>query len=264
MILPGLWRDLAQRAERVRNLAMRTVFRRFASINEFEAKISSQNGEDGIIAELFRRIGTTNRFFVEFGASDGRECNTAALARAGWSGVMLEGDDDRYARLVRSYAPLPSVKTVHTYVTVENIVSLFETLGIPQRFDLLSIDVDGNDYWLWKALHAYHPRVVVIEYNAEFPPPQRWVMRYNPDHRWDKTTYYGASLASLAALGETQGYMLLGTDSMGVNAFFVAADQSAKARFPNRPPLSLYHAARYRGANGEIGHARGSGPFVEI
>ncbi len=93
-----------------------------------------------------------------------------------------------------------------------------------RRFDLLSIDVDLNTYWLCKAITNYEPRVVVVEYNALFPPPVEWVVRYDPMSAWDGTCYFGASLKSLENLGTLKGYRLVGCDVTGVNAFFVRQD----------------------------------------
>jgi len=264
VILPGLWRDLAERYEKARNWTMRTVLRRFADINEFERRAASQNGEDGIIAEIFRRVGTTNRYFVEFGVGDGHECNTASLASSGWSGLMLEGDPADAARLAERYASYGSIQTARAFITAENIASVFESHGVPKEFDLLSIDIDGNDYWVWRALEGYAPRVVVIEYNAAYHPPRRWVMRYNPDHRWDKTTYYGASIASLEALGRKLGYALLGSDVTGVNAFFVRRDLRRASGFRALDPARAYHAPAYYGIHHQIGHVPGDGPSEEI
>ena len=224
------------------------------SINAYERKRSSQNGEDGILEEIFRRIGTRTPFFVEFGVEDGRECNTAALVRAGWNGMMIEGDPDKFAALAVTYADAPAVRLVNAYVSAENIASLFAANGVPVELDLLSIDIDGNDYWVWEALAAYRPRVVVIEYNATHPPPERWVMAYNPAHRWGDDTYYGAGLASLEALGAQLGYALIGTDVRGVNAFFVRDDVLPAARFPRRTAAEAYHPPT-------VGHRPGDGPF---
>jgi hypothetical protein len=264
VILPGLWRDLSERTERARNLLMRTVFSRFASINEFEHRVTSQNGEDGIIAEIFRRIRTTNRYFVEFGVQDGAECNTAQLALAGWSGLLIEGDPVLQARLATRYENNTTVKTVQEFITAENIASVFERNGVPASFDLLSIDIDGNDYWVWRALRDYRPRVVVIEYNAAYPPPRRWVMQYRPDHRWDKSTYYGASLASITALAQDAGYALLGTEVTGVNAFFIREDERRVSGFPALDAQRGFHAPAYHGIHSQLGHVPREGPFVEI
>jgi len=224
------------------------------TINAYERRRSSQNGEDGILHEIFRRIGTTTPFFVEFGVEDGRECNTAALVRAGWQGLMIEGDPAKFRALSANYADAAGLRVVNAYVTAENIATLLAANGVPRELDLLSIDIDGNDYWLWEALAAYRPRVVAIEYNGAHPPPERWVMTYNPGHRWGDDTYYGASLASLAALGARLGYALIGTDSRGINAFFVRDDVLAAARFPRRTPAEAYHP-------NAVGHRPGTGPF---
>lgn len=264
MILPGLWRDLAERCERARNMLMRTIFRRFASINEFEARTSSQNGEDGILAEISRRLHIGPGFFVEFGVQDGSICNTALLAANGWSGVYIEGDEAFAERLAKRYASSTSVKTIQRFVTAENIADIFAGAGIPKEFDVLSIDIDGNDYWVWRALSGYMPRVVVIEYNAEHPPPERWVMTYNPAHRWDKTTYYGASLASYTALAESKGYALVGTEKTGVNAFFVRKDLIKAAGFRALSAADGYHPVGYYGIDNKLGHIKRDGPFDEI
>jgi hypothetical protein len=224
------------------------------TINRYERKWSSQNGEDGILHEIFRRIGATAPFFVEFGVEDGRECNTAALVRAGWNGMMIEGDPQKFAALSVTYADAPAVRLVNAYVTAENIAGLFAANGVPTELDLLSIDIDGNDYWVWEALAAYRPRVVVIEYNATHPPPERWVMTYDPAHRWGDDTYYGAGLASLAALGARLGYALIGTEVRGVNAFFVREDVLPATGFPRLGAAEAYHPPT-------VGHRPGDGPF---
>lgn len=227
-------------------------------LNAYERTVYSQNGEDGILREIFRRIGTTNTFFVEFGVEDGLECNTALLSRAhGWQGLLIEGSAQNFARLERNYERYPLVKRVRSFITRENIVQLFEQAGVPKEFDLLSIDIDGNDYWIWEALSAYKPRVTVIEYNATRPPPERWVIVYNPEHRWSDDGYMGASLASLEALGKRLGYALLGTDEKGINAFFIRGDLVAASRFPILSAQQAYHGNDY-------GLQPKDGPFVAV
>jgi hypothetical protein len=216
------------------------------ALNGYERSEFSQNGEDGIVREVFRRIGTTNRFFVEFGVEDGLECITARLARRErWSGVMIEGSPQNFAALDANYRAFPDVKRIEAFITRENIADLFSAAGVPSEFDLLSIDIDGNDYWVWEALAAYHPRMIVIEYNATRPPPERWVMAYNPAHEWKRDGYMGASLASLEALGTRLGYALIGTDEKGVNAFFLREDVLAAGRFPRLDAAAAFHPTDY-------------------
>lgn len=233
------------------------------SINQYERKVSSQNGEDGIIAEILNRIGTTNKFFVEFGADYGIECNTAVLIRAGWKGLMIEADPSRHLALKSNYIGYPVI-TRNEFITAENIADIFRSADVPTEFDLLSIDIDGNDYWAWKALAEYKPRVVVIEYNCYYVPPQKWVLKYNPTHEFQDTTYYGASLTSLAILGEQLGYSLVGTESRGVNAFFIRNDELEKSGFKKLTPKEAYHPAGYWGLWGQPGHRPVDGEHEEI
>jgi tetratricopeptide (TPR) repeat protein len=231
-------------------------------LRAFERRMHSQNGEDGILYEILRRVGVGPRFCVEFGAEDGHQGNTAYLIREeGWAGLLLEADEASYRRLAERYIERPDVRCVHAAVTAENIEDLLAAHGVPQDLDVLSIDIDGNDYWVWAAVKAWRPRVVVIEYNASYPPPRRWVMAYNPTHRWDGTDYFGASLASLTALGVKKGYRLVGTDSSGVNAFFVRTD-CAGQQFTAPAVWLFYSPPRYGPVGG--GHPPGRGPFLEI
>jgi hypothetical protein len=103
--------------------------------------------------------------------------------------------------------------------------------GIDKKIDLLSIDIDGNDYWIWKTIKCIDPRVVVIEYNAKFPPTHEWIMKYDAKHIWCGDDEHGASLKSLELLGKNMGYQLVGTNMKGVNAFFVKT-QLTKDFFP--------------------------------
>jgi hypothetical protein len=106
-------------------------------------------------------------------------------------------------------------------VTAENVEALFAKYGVPGLFDLLSIDIDGNEYWVWNAIRCYRPRVVVIEYNVFFGPDVSKTIPYDPAHRWDESLFHGASLEALRRLGRAKGYSLVHTDSYSPNAFFV-------------------------------------------
>jgi hypothetical protein len=231
-------------------------------LRAFERRVYSQNGEDGIIEELLRRTGAPARYFVEFGAETGAECNCARLAvDFGWQGLFIEADDARFQDLAERYRSHANVQCLHARVISANVEELFAAAGVPHAFDLLSIDIDGNDYWVWNALRRWRPRVVVIEYNAAYPPPQKWVMRENPDHHWDGTDYHGASLASLAELGRSKGYLLVGTNATGVNAFFVAEELAAEAHFLD-PVVCWHYSPPGFGLHGG-GHPRGDGACAE-
>ena len=193
-----------------------------------ELRVFSQNGEDGVLAEIFHRIGVAGGGFVEFGASDGAENNAAFLAQVlGWPGVFLEADPGAFSALERRYRGHPRVRTVQAAVEPDTIEALLRAAAVPPEPDLLVIDVDGNDYWIWRALEAFRPRVVVIEYNGDLDPMVPRVMPYAPGWRWDHTSAYGASLAALEALGADKGYRLVHTELTGVNAFFVRDELAA-------------------------------------
>ncbi len=200
-------------------------WRAAGDLRGFDWKGYSQNGEDGIIREIFHRIGTTNKFFVEFGVETGAECNTRLLAQhEQWSGLYFEPVEASFGQLINRWQEYPQVRAVQTAVTSRNFKQLLAEHGVPREFDLLSIDIDGNDYWVWNSLTDWRLRVVVIEYNSFHLPPKKWVMHENDDYRWNGTTYFGAAFTSLRNLGRTKGYTIVGTDPRGVNMFFVRTD----------------------------------------
>jgi hypothetical protein len=183
-------------------------------LNAYEATFHSHHGEDGILVELFARLRSSRPYFVELGAGAGEHGNGAALARMfGWHGLFIEGNATIYEQLVENYRTLPRVHTHCAMADRETIARIFDEHQVPHTLDLLSIDVAGTDAHLWEALAAYAARVVVIA----FPPD-------------------GASLASLAALGDRLGYALLGIESAGVSAFFVRRDLLPTVGFPERQP----------------------------
>jgi hypothetical protein len=196
-------------------------------LNRHEHQVFSQNGEDGIISEILKRIGVKNMFFVEFGAGSGLENNSAFLLLKGFKGYWIEADEKQVKELTQRFDLVIRAKrlTVRSaLITAENIEQLFKDAEVPEDFDLLSIDIDGNDYWVWKAIENYHPRVVVIEYNAVYPPDFACVMKYDPAFISKGTSHFGASLKALEILGLKKGYRLVGCDFRGINAFFVRQD----------------------------------------
>jgi tetratricopeptide (TPR) repeat protein len=205
-----------------------------ANLDQAEKKVRSQGGEDGVIAAIFETIGMTNRYFVEFGVEYATECNTAYLIEQGWNGLMMDGEGISHN---------PSAVVRQEYITAENINDLFPKYQVPAEFDLLSIDIDTNDYWVWQAL-TYKPRVVVIEYNASVPPDLRRTIVYDPKVKWSNTDYFGASLRALAELGATKGYELVYCERAGVNAFFVAR-AALPAGYQPRPLAEIYRPPNY-------------------
>lgn len=193
-------------------------------MQQYEQKIYSQNGEDGIIKHIFDKIGTTNKVAVEIGVSaisnvneKQLECNTRLLAEQDWQVYLLDG-----APL--SYIP-PNAIFIQQMLTTNNVVQTFEQANIPKEFDLLSIDIDGNDYWIRESLSVYSPRVCLLEYNGCYPRHLHYIMPYDESYSWNLwDTKFGASLKSFTEQADRLGYDLVYCESRGVNAFFVRKD----------------------------------------
>lgn len=188
---------------------------------------SQRNDEDGIIQEIFNRIGTTDKKFIEFGVQDGLECNSHYLLHKGWSGLWIEGSQKSVEQINIKFRPViqsGQLKVKNAFITRDNINELFTQENFSGEIDLLSIDIDGNDFYVWQAIKVIKPRVVIIEYNGKFPPDLDWKMAYDAKHTWDGSDWQGASLKALEILGRELGYQLAGTNLNGVNAFFVRQD----------------------------------------
>ncbi|HEY1689706.1 MAG TPA: glycosyltransferase [Solirubrobacteraceae bacterium] len=242
--LPYLALDgLRGRYEAITNLPATSI--PVAGLGPFELRCFSQNGEDGVLLEILRRIGVGPQFFVEFGIESGREGNCVYLADiAAWNGLFIEGDATFHAELERKYRSNEKVSTQRAMVTPVNVESLFSDAGVPEEPDVLSIDVDGPDYWIWSAIHRYRPRVVIIEYNSVLDPSRRLVQPREREEPWDGTNYYGASLGAMRALGERKGYQLVHTELSAVNAFFVRSDLAAN-RFAESPDVTVRGAPNF-------------------
>ena len=248
-VLPEQWQEtirslisIEEYKDNLGQLALRVLMENYKSVasselkstlKSHEAKVNSQHGEDGILLHIFSRIGATNHEFVEFGIENGRECNTANLSiNFGWRGLLMDVNPQNISKARAFYnevlAKPSNVEIAESHVTAENINETLLAKNCDSDLDLLSIDIDGNDYWVWKAIADVRPRVVVIEYNATLGRDEAITVRYDPDfNRWSKHKsgfYYGASLPAMVKLAESKGYALLGCDSSGVNAFFGRRD----------------------------------------
>jgi hypothetical protein len=220
-----------------------------APIRGHEFSIYSQEGVDGLLLHIFSKIGVARRRFVEIGCGDGRECNTANLSlNLGWSGTLIDADQLKIASARQFYGRMlrhksAEVNILESRLTRENVNQVVAGPGVAGEIDLLSIDIDGNDYWIWKELSVVEPRVVVIEYNASFGPEEALVVPYDPEfdcfQAHPSGFYHGASLAAVTKLGAAKGYALIAVESQGVNALFVRQDL-AKGVFPALDPQKAY------------------------
>ncbi len=220
--------DLEARRAQLAGIVLRERYASlFATGSGSEFQVFSQNGEDGILLWILQETGAPVKTFVEIGIENARECNTALLAFVlGWDGRMLEADPlgvqaaQRFSSRMLMGRP-NRVEIRQAFVTGENVNALVGggDLGV------LSIDVDGMDYWIWRAVESAAPRVVVVEYNASMGPEESITVPYRADFpaagAHPSGYYHGASLAALEKLGREKGYALVAVDRAGVNAFFV-------------------------------------------
>jgi hypothetical protein len=192
-------------------------------LTDFEKRLYSQFKEDGITVKIFDTIGTTNKFYLDFGATETSNNSEILHKHQGWNGILWNGRE-----IPNCYT------TVHQeFITVENVVALCEKYLIPREPDLLSIDIDGNDWHIWREISkAIRPRVVIIEYNSSFPPGDDKVMPYNPTWVWDGYNYGGATFTAMYNLGRHLGYSLVSAEGYGgVNMFFVRDDLEPEKYF---------------------------------
>lgn len=198
-----------------------------------EFRCFSQNGEDGILLYLFSVLGSTNRKVVEVGVSNGIECNAANLIiNHSWQGLLIDGDPNQIATGRAFYAAHDNTRfgpptMVASWVTAENIDGLISNHGFAGDVDLLSLDLDGVDYWIWRAIRCIRPRVVVLEFNAVLGPDRALTLPYDPEFRLDFSQQpykCGGSLPAFVKLGHEKGYRLIGANALGFNAFFVRND----------------------------------------
>lgn len=204
------------------------------NLQEVEFQVYSQFGEDGIIEWIVSRLQCEDldipRMFVEFGVEDYKEANTIFLLRhRNWSGLVMDADDVNIKRVRES--PLywrHDLRAVATFITRETVNDRFRAAGVPEEIGLLSIDIDGNDYWAWEAIDCTSPWIVVCEFNAVLGDLHPVSIPYRPDFSRAKAhfshLYAGCSIAALRYLASKKGYVLLGSNSAGNNAFFARAD----------------------------------------
>lgn len=231
-------------------------------------KVYSQNDEDGIIAEIVNRLGDKcPKTFIEFGVESGIECNTLRLLLDGWKGLWLDGSD-RYVAAINqnmaSYVQSGALKAALAFITKDNINQIFEQNGFTGEIGLLSIDIDSNDIWVWKAVDVVKPAIVAIEYNATWVPPLSIAQPDDPKVTWTGNNYFGASLKALEKVGKEKGYNLVGCSFAGVNAFFVRADLCGDKFHAPFTAEEHFEPSRYWMRLLRAGHRPGIGPVVTV
>lgn len=202
-----------------------------ANLHDVEFKVFSQWGDDGIIQYLINKLEIPNKTFVEFGVANYTESNTRyLLMNNNWSGLIMDGsiDNINYIKNDEIYWQY-DLQAKHAFIDVDNVNHLIASAGFPPELGLLHIDIDGNDYWVWKAVKHVNPIIVIVEYNSLFGPNNAWTTPYDPMFVRSKFHYsnlcYGSSLTSLCDLAEEKGYYFVGSNSAGNNAYFIRKDK---------------------------------------
>jgi hypothetical protein len=231
-------------------------------LDEVHFRVHSQNGEDGILLYLFSLIGTTNKKVLEVCAGDGQTCNSANLIiNHGWEGFLFDGNEQKVkagidffksCRDTKSWPP----KFNQAWITRDNINDLVASRNLSGEIDLLSLDIDGNDYWIFEALEAVQPRVVIAEYQQGWGPDIAVTQRYQEDfdlksYRLENPgpAYIGPSLRALVNLANRKGLRLIGCERKCFNAVFMRKG-IAEEIFPEIDPAACFDhvMARYNTA----------------
>jgi hypothetical protein len=231
-------------ANQVKTLGTRRALR------DAEFRVYSQWGDDGIIQYLVHNVPVANDSFVEFGVEDYAEANTRfLLINDNWRGLVMDGSRENMDRLRGSgmfwrY----DLTAVDAFITRENVNDLIGGAGFGGALGILSIDIDGNDYWVWESLTVVDPTIVIVEYNSVFGPRRAVTVPYSKDFRrtnaHESNLFWGCSLRALCLLAERKGYVFVGSNSNGNNAYFVKRE--AAGSLVAKTAEEGYVLSRYR------------------
>jgi hypothetical protein len=200
-------------------------------ISNAEFQVFSQWGDDGIIQFLVNYLDIEHKTFVEFGVENYTECNTRfLLVNNNWKGLIIDGSLENINEIKKDSIYWKfDLKVVHSFITTENINEILIKQNMIGEIGLFHIDIDGNDYWIWKALENITPVIMIVEYNSVFGTDFSWTIPYDASFVRNKVhhsnLYYGASLKSLCELAKSKGYSFIGCNSSGNNAYFIRNDK---------------------------------------
>jgi hypothetical protein len=244
---------------------------RLRHLSEAEFRVYSQWGEDGILEWLIRRLPISSHRFIEFGVADYREANTRfLLVNRNWKGLVMDGSLQNMKRVREEEIYWRhDLSAVCAFIERDNIDRLIAQNGFCGNVGVLSIDIDGNDYWIWEAIDTVKADIVVCEYNAVFGDLHAVSVPYSPNfHRaaaHSSHLYFGASISALCFLARRNGYELVGTNHSGSNAFFVRRDlfPIIDAAVDDKSPLPSL-ARESRDKNAKLSFVGGLDRFKEI
>jgi hypothetical protein len=241
------------------------------ALRDAEFRVTSQWGDDGIIQYLVSQVPIASETFVEFGVEDYTEANTRfLLVNDNWSGLIMDGSADHMAAVRQSDIHWRhDLTAIDAFITRDNINALIADAGFRGPLGLLSVDIDGNDYWVWEAIDVVDPAIVIVEYNSVFGGKHAVTVPYAADFRrrqaHSSNLYWGASVRALCLLADRKGYVFVGCNSNGNNAYFVKRALAANVR--EVTPEDGYVLSRFRESRDETGRLtfkRGEERFAAI
>lgn len=227
------------------------------NIQNAEFKVFSQFGDDGIIQFIVNYLEIEDKFFIEFGVEDYRESNTRfLLMNNNWEGLVMDGSQDSVSEIINAgYYWRYGLTAKHLFVDEENINDFLVQNSLQRKIGLLHIDIDGNDYWIWKAIHGIDPTIVIVEYNAVFGVDNPWTVPYDKGFNRTKAhfsnLFWGTSLLSLCELAKEKGYIFIGTNNAGNNAYFIKNGKQKDLKELN--PEQGFTLSKYRESRNENG-----------
>jgi len=243
------------------------------SILYYEYKVFSQFGEDGIIQHLIHelKLEKEEQVFIEFGVQNYEESNTRfLLMNNNWQGLVIDGDENNISHIKsQNFYWRNDLTAVQAWVDKENINQIISDNKFNGPIGILSIDVDGNDYWIWESITAVDPAIVIIEYNSLFGPIHPVTTPYNPQFRREiahySYLYWGGSIAAFAHMGAIKGYSLVGSNTAGNNLFFVKSERLGRLKPLNAK--NAYIECRFRESrdpSGNLNFLKGKERIKEI
>ena len=241
------------------------------TLSDAEFRVFSQYGEDGIIQYLISRIKVPNKIFIEFGVENYLESNTRfLLINNNWSGMVMDACRSNINFIKKD--PISwrhDIRALHALITKDNINDLIRQYTSEEDIGLLSIDIDGNDYWVLKAIDTVRPRILICEFNNIFGAEHPVTIPYDPSFQRRKAhysdLYFGASLKAIYDLAVSKGYVLAGVNSSGINAFFIRKDIAGSLR--RYTPEEIYFASKIResrNVQGKLSFLSGGERLYEI
>ncbi len=238
--------------------------RKLGRLSDAEFRVFSQWGEDGIVEWLVSQLGGVVERFIEFGVETFKEANCRfLLENRNWKGLVIDGSETNMRAMQNaSFYWMHDIAGVPAFVTAENINMLITNAGFAGDLGILSVDIDGNDYWVWNAIDCVNPAIVICEVNPVLGDVHPVTVPYDPAfwrfNAHESGVYFGASIAALRHLAVKKGYTFVGTSSTGINAFFVRDDLAS--RVITKLDAVVAHPVRHRdsrGSDGRLTHTGG-------